>query len=127
MMPRICYHDTQQKVQAACDRIFINMLKQRANEGDGTLYDNPGVSNNKVAISSMSDQALLNIPLLGKKSGSLNRGSGYTLRWDKPEQCDNDNAKYYAEIHPDAAVLEGAVCETAEFSKNWLSTELGNR
>ena len=119
-MTRLCYYGSQAEVQAACDKIYVNMLRNIADNGDGTLYVAPAISEDKVTVAEAADQDLLPVPILGYKNGVMNKTSGYTTAWDTPKQCFDDGTKYWADVP--AENTGGITCPTAEYSSDWVET-----
>jgi hypothetical protein len=59
------YNGTQEAVQAAADKIFVNLVRSKGHQ-DGTLYENPP-QKEKVSVSEKTDEELKNVPILGYK------------------------------------------------------------
>lgn len=113
------FFDTQANVQAAVDKVYSNMVRARASEGDDTLYEAAPPAN-KITVSDKTDAELLAVPLFGSKNNVAQKESGFTTRWAEIFQCNDDNTKYWSEMHPDSTMNNGISCATAAFNDNWL-------
>lgn len=92
------YTGTLEVVQAAADKIYVNMLRQRAAEWDGTLYDNVP-QRRKIIAREKSDAQLKSLPYLGRKGRKINKNDGFTYRWATPKQRADDESLYWIPKH----------------------------
>lgn len=114
------YYGTQSEVQAACDKVYVNMLREVASNGDGTLYVDPVNNTQKITSSLASDEDLVSIPILGYRKGVLQKSTGFTTCWDEPRQCAHDATKYYAAVPEDVNLRAGVTASMQEFNQEWL-------
>ena len=116
------FYDTNGRVSGAVQKVYANILRARAAEGDGTLYVSPGKSPNKVDVSTLTDGQLQGYKLLnfnGKAPTKEAKFGCYTERFGYPIQSVTPSL-YFSQVPTNPAFLAGVDCDTAEFDPAWF-------
>lgn len=119
------FHDTQTNVDAAVQKVFVNLLRARAAEEDDTLYTDPENTNARIVVSIAADDDLVGCVLLGKRRRGkilrMDRRKGHVTRWDTPMSCQNsDNWYALAPSSDEGYLMDGVSCNIADFDPAWI-------
>ncbi len=119
-MTQVYTSTNQANVQAASDKQYVNMLRQRAIEYGGTLYLNPP-SLGKIVASEKTDTELLTVPLLGFTRGNLNIQEGFTgFSFSSVKERNDVPGEFWCRIHPDANMRNGVIDVIEKtFQESW--------